>query len=149
MPASQYTFQGRIMNLIARRTLILCSALFLSACASQQTSPERHARHAIHQLAQAHFDPNTRTQISDSIKSSIPFFDQFYQIGKTDRANGMTRQQAQQREAEFRSPEFLSDVGQKGIFINRKYSTDNPQKQRQILLDSAVATYWDGYEGRP
>ncbi|MGB8666502.1 MAG: Exc2 family lipoprotein, partial [Serratia inhibens] len=102
-----------------------------------------------HQLAQVHFDPNTRTQISDSIKSSIPFFDQFYQIGKTDRANGMTRQQAQQREAEFRSPEFLSDVGQKGIFINRKYSTDNPQKQRQILLDSAVATYWDGYEGRP
>ncbi|MGB8664094.1 MAG: Exc2 family lipoprotein, partial [Serratia inhibens] len=48
------------MTLITPRTLILCSALFLSACASQQTSPERHARHAIHQLAQAHFDPNTR-----------------------------------------------------------------------------------------
>ncbi|WP_230554893.1 hypothetical protein ACOMDM_02085 [Serratia plymuthica] len=33
--------------------------------------------------------------------------------------------------------------------MNRKYSADNPQKQRKILLDSAVATYWGGYEGRP
>jgi hypothetical protein len=40
-------------------------------------------------------------------------------------------------------------MGKKGKFINQEYSVDNPQKQRQILLDSAVATYWDGYEGRP
>lgn len=137
------------MPLITPRTLILCSALFLSACAGQQTSPERHARHAVYQLAREDFSPEMRTQIPDSIKAAIPFFDQFYQMGKTDRAKGLTQQQAQQQEVYFRSPEFLSDMGKKGRFINQQYSVDNPQKQRQILLDAAVATYWDGYEGRP
>ncbi|MBP1130373.1 MULTISPECIES: Exc2 family lipoprotein [Serratia] len=138
-----------MMILTVPRTLILFTALFLSACTSQKSSPERHARHAIYQLAREDFSPEMRTQIPDSIKASIPFFDQFYQMGKTDRAKGLTRQQAEQREAYFRSPEFIGETGNKSIFINRKYSVDNPQKRQQILLDSAVATYWDGYEGRP
>jgi hypothetical protein len=138
-----------MMTLTLPRILIVFTALFLSACAGQKSSPERHAKHAIYQLAQEDFSPEMRTQIPDSIKAAIPFFDQFYQMGKVDRAKGLTRQQADQREAYFRSPEFLSDVGQKGKFINQEYSVDNPQKQRQILLDSAVATYWDGYDGRP
>ncbi|MGO4795746.1 Exc2 family lipoprotein [Serratia quinivorans] len=138
-----------MMILTLPRTLMLVTALFLSACTSQKSSPERHAKHAVYQLAREDFSPEMRTQIPDSIKAAIPFFDQFYQMGKTDRAKGLTQQQAQQQEAYFRSPEFLGDMGKKGRFINQLYSVDNPQKQRQILLDSAVATYWDGYEGRP
>ncbi|WP_261416157.1 Exc2 family lipoprotein [Serratia proteamaculans] len=138
-----------MMTLTLPRLLIAFTALLLSACTSQKSSPERRAKHAIYQMAREDFSPEIRTQIPDSIKASIPFFDQFYQMGKADRAKGLTRQQAEQREAYFRSPEFLSDVGKKGKFINQEYSVDNPQKQRQILLDSAVATYWDGYDGRP
>lgn len=131
------------------RTLALLTALSLSACSSPQSSPERHAKRAVYQLDQAHFDPNTRMHISDSIKRAIPFFEQFYQAGKADRAKGLTRQQAEQQEAYFRSAEFLQESEQKSTFMNHLYSADNPQKQRQILLNAAIAAYWDGYEGRP
>ncbi|AHG21165.1 entry exclusion protein 2 [Chania multitudinisentens RB-25] len=130
-------------------TFILLTTLLLSACSSQQSSPERHARHTAYQLEQIHFDPNTRTHISDSIKQFTPFFDQFYQAGKADRAQGVTRQQAQQREAYFHSPEFLQESELKSTFLNREYAADNPQKQRQILVSAVIASYWDGYEGRP
>lgn len=137
------------MPLTMSRTIILFTTLFLSACSSQQSSPERHAQRAVYQLDQAHFDPNSRMDISGSIKRAIPFFDQFYQMGKADRAKGLTRQQAEQREAYFRSAEFMQESEQKSTFMNQVYSADNPQKQRQILLNAAVAAYWDGYEGRP
>jgi hypothetical protein len=143
-----FLYQGSVMTLTMPRTMVLLTILFLSACSNQQSSPDRHAKRAIYQLDQVHFDPNTRMNISNSIKYVTPFFEQFYEIGKADRAKGLTRQQAQQREAYFRSPDFLHDSEQKSIFINQKYSADNPQKQRQILVDAAVATYWDGYEGR-
>ncbi|KFK92415.1 MULTISPECIES: Exc2 family lipoprotein [unclassified Serratia (in: enterobacteria)] len=130
------------------RPLVLLTTLCLSACSSPQSSPERHAKRAVYQLDQAHFDPNTRMSISDSIKQAIPFFDQFYQMGKADRAKGLTRQQAEQREAYFRSAEFLQESKQKSVFMQHEYSADNPQKQRQILLNAGVAAYWDGYEGR-
>lgn len=136
------------MALTLPRTIVLLTTLFLGACSGQQSSPERHAKRAVYQMDQAHFDPNTRMHISDSIKQAIPFFEQFYQIGKDDRAKGLTRQQAEQREAYFRSAEFMQESEQKSTFMNHVYSADNPQKQRQILLNAAVATYWDGYEGR-
>ncbi|MHA7845600.1 Exc2 family lipoprotein [Serratia sp. D1N4] len=136
------------MTLTMPSTMVLLTILFLTACSSQQSSPERHAKRAVYQLDQVHFDPNSRMDISGSIKHATPFFKQFYEIGEADRAKGLTRQQAQQREAYFRGPEFLQESEQKTIFINQKYSADNPQKQRQILVDAAVATYWDGYEGR-
>lgn len=60
----------------------LLAALLLCACTSSQSSVERHARHATYQLANAHFDPNTQTNISKSAKTAIPFFEQFYQAGK-------------------------------------------------------------------
>jgi len=114
------------MTLTLPRLLFVFTALLLSACTSQKSSPERHAKHAIYQLAREDFSPEMRTQIPDSIKASIPFFDQFYKMGKADRAKGLTQQQAQQQEAYFRSPEFLSDMGKKGQFINQQYSVDNP-----------------------
>lgn len=40
--------------------IIIFTTLLLTACSSNQSSPERHARHAMYQLAQVHLNPNTR-----------------------------------------------------------------------------------------
>ncbi|WP_447873904.1 Exc2 family lipoprotein [Serratia fonticola] len=131
------------------RSIPLLAALLLCACTASQSSVERHARHATYQLANAHFDPNTQTNISKSAKTAIPFFEQFYQTGKKDRQDGLTREQAQQRVNEFRNPDFLPESEQKVTMYNQSYTADSPKKQREILLENAIATYWDGYDGKP
>ncbi|MFT2795044.1 Exc2 family lipoprotein [Serratia sp. N21D137] len=131
------------------RSIPLLAALLLCACTASQSSVERHARHATYQLANAHFDPNTQTNISKSAKTAIPFFEQFYQTGKKDRQDRLTREQAQQRVNEFRNPDFLPESEQKATMYNQSYTADSPKKQREILLENAIATYWDGYDGKP
>ncbi|HHQ4307469.1 Exc2 family lipoprotein [Serratia sp. T13T92] len=131
------------------RSIPLLAALLLCACTTSQNSVERHARHATFQLAEAHFGPDTRTDISKSTKAAIPFFEQFYQAGKKDRQDGLTREQAQQRVSGFRSPDFLPESEQKATMFNQSYTADSPKKQREILLENAIATYWDGYDGKP
>lgn len=131
------------------RSLPLLVTLLLCACTSSQSSVEKHARRSTFQLADAHFGPDTRTDISKSTKAAIPFFEQFYQAGKKDRQNGLTREQAQQRVNEFRDPDFLPESEQKATMLNQSYTADSPKKQREILLENAIATYWDGYDGKP
>ncbi|HGM5488954.1 TPA: Exc2 family lipoprotein [Serratia fonticola] len=131
------------------RSLPLLATLLLCACAGPQSSVEKHARHATFQLAEAHFSPDTRTDISKSTKAAIPFFEQFYQLGKADRQDGLTREQAQQRVNEFRNPDFLPESEQKTTMYNQSYTAESPKKQREILLENAIATYWDGYDGKP
>lgn len=131
------------------RSIPLLATLLLGACAGQPSSVEKHARHATFQLADAHFGPDTRTDISKSTKAAIPFFEQFYQLGKKDRQDGLTREQAQQRVNEFRNPDFLPESEQKNTVHNQTYTADSPKKQREILLENAIATYWDGYDGKP
>lgn len=131
------------------RSFPLLATLVLCACTASQSSVERHARHATYQLANAHFDPNTQTDISKSAKNAIPFFEQFYQVGKKDRLNGLTREQAQIRVNEIRHPDFFPESEQKTMVYNRSYTTDTPKKQREILIENAVETYWDGYDGKP
>ncbi len=131
------------------RSIPLLATLLLCACTASQNSVERHARHATFQLAEAHFDPNTQTNISKSAKAAIPFFDQFYQAGKKDCQNGLTREQAQQRVNEFRDPAFLPESERKSTMFNRTYTADSPKKQREIMIENAVETYWDGYDGKP
>lgn len=137
------------MSLESYRILPLLAVLSLSACTSSQSSVEKHARHATFQLANAHFDPNTKTDISRSAKNAIPFFEQFYQAGKKDRTDGLTREQAQKRVEEFHNPDFLPESEQKSVMFDRTYTADSQKKQREILLENATATYWDGYEGKP
>jgi len=126
------------------RLFLLASALSLFACAGQQTSPERHATHAAHQLAQVQFDPGFHMLIADSIRIMKPGFEQFYQ----DRAAGMTPAGAEKRIAGFSDPEFLPASRMINTFVGKTYSADQPQKERKILIESLTATYRDGYEGR-
>ncbi|MCW9529396.1 MULTISPECIES: Exc2 family lipoprotein [Klebsiella] len=136
------------MSIRPLTTITLILPLLLAACSGSQTSVERNASRAVSAIDRIHFDPNTRMLKADSINSLKPMMQQLYDQGKKDRADGLTLAQAQQRVESFSNPEVLSG-GQKARFLSQEYDTDNPDKQRQILLDAGISSYWDGYNGRP
>ena len=119
----------------------------LSACASQLSSVDRQANHAAHQLAASHFDPSSRMLVTDTAKSIRPCLQQAYQHGVDDRQKGITRPQAEANMQErLKNPDF----GQiRAFFVGKIYESDRPEQSRKIMLDAMVASYWDGYEGRP
>lgn len=130
------------------RSLTLILPLLLAACSGTQTSVERNASRAVSAINRIHFDPNTRMLRADSINSLKPIMQELYDQGKKDRSDGLTPDQARQRVESFSHPEVLSG-GQKSRFLSQEYDADNPEKQRQILLDAGISSYWDGYNGRP
>ena len=70
------------------RKVLLPASLLLSACSGPQTSVNKNARHMAHQLAQIHFDPNTRPLTTDNARLMADFLRQFYALGKKNRAAG-------------------------------------------------------------
>lgn len=130
--------------------LVFFIPLFLVACSGNQTSVEKSARHLAYKIERAHFDPNTKPLTGDNIRLMSAFLSQFYAMGKQDRAAGLTTAQAQQRVNSFSSDDGPFAPGaQKTTFINREYDADQPGKRSDILKQGAIATYWDGYNGRP
>lgn len=128
--------------------ITLIMPLLLTACSGTQTSVERNASNAVSAINRIHFDPNTRMLRADSINALKPMMQELYDQGKKDRADGLTLAQAQQRVESFSNPAVLSG-GQKSRFLSQEYDADNPEKQRQILLEAGISSYWDGYNGRP
>lgn len=129
--------------------LVFFIPLFLAACSSQ-TSVEKNARHTAYQLERIHFDPNTTPLTADNTRRMATFLSQFYEMGKKDRASGLTPDQAQQRVGSFsRNGGPFAPGAPKTTFINRDYDSDQPGKRIDIMKQGAIATYWDGYNGRP
>jgi len=130
---------------------VMLAAALLTACAGQQTSVERNASHSAARLDSIHFDPNTRQLRADNIRWMKTFLNQFYEQGKADRASGLTQQQAEQRVKSFsecgNGP--FTPSSQRSRVLSHQYSAERPEQQSQIMLESATATYWDGYYGRP
>lgn len=123
---------------------------FLVACTSHLGSVEKNARHMAFQLQRIHFDPNTAPLTADNTRLMAQFLSQFYDMGKKDRASGLTTIQAQQRVNSFSSGKGpFSPEEQKTMFINRAYEADQPEKRVEIMKTNAIQTYWDGYNGRP
>jgi len=134
-----------------RMPAMLAASLLLTACVGQQSSVERHASHAAAKLSSVHFDPNTRPLRADNFRWMSTFLRQFYDQGKADRANGLTQAQAEQRVKTFSecpTGPFRPEA-QFSRVASHDYSADRPEQQSRILLESATATYWDGYYGRP
>lgn len=138
-------------------SVILSIPFLLAACAGPQTSVDKNARHMSYQIAQAHFDPNTRPLTVDNTRLMAKFLSQFYELGKKDRAAGLTLAQAQQRVNSFSQAQpggtaadtpFAAEK-QKSYFLTQEYSAEQPEKHSKILKDGAIATYWDGYNGKP
>lgn len=131
-----------------KRLVISVLALMLSACASQ-TSVDRHTVHAVHQLAEAGFDPNMRTLLADSIRLLRPEFQTFWQQGVDDRAAGLTRAQMEKKAAFMRDTANHPEAVVTHTFLGQQYMADRPEKERKIMAEALAATYQDGYEGRP
>ncbi|MDA6077573.1 Exc2 family lipoprotein [Edwardsiella anguillarum] len=53
----------------------------LSACAQPESSAARHAKHLSY-ASDDNFAPHYRTKLYDSYQSSIPFLQQFWELGK-------------------------------------------------------------------
>lgn len=124
--------------------------LFLAACSGNQTSVEKNARRTAYQIERIHFDPNMRPLTADNIRQTARFLSQFYEVGKKDRAAGLTTAQAQQRVNSFSADGGpFAPEAQKSTFIDQEYDADQPEKRSDILKQGAIATYWDGYNGRP
>ncbi|EHW1683187.1 Exc2 family lipoprotein [Salmonella enterica] len=130
--------------------LVFFIPLFLAACSGNQTSVEKHARHLARQMERDHFDPNMRPLTADNTRLAARFLSQFYEMGKKDRAAGLTTAQAQQRVNSFSADGGpFAPEAQKSTFINQTYAAEQPEKRSNLLKQGAVSTYWDGYNGRP
>lgn len=120
------------------------------ACAGNQTSVDRNARHAAIRIEQSSFDPNTRSLTADNTRLLTQFFRQFYDQGKKDRAAHLSAGQAQLRVNSFNGEDGpFSPERQTNKFVTQEYAADQPEIRSDILRSGAIATYWDGYNGRP
>ncbi|CAM3720515.1 hypothetical protein BS639_14840 [Rouxiella silvae] len=128
--------------------LAVSISLVLSACNSQQTSVDRNARHVAQEIAQNHFDPNTRPLTADNIRVMKPVMQQFYDIGKRDQASGMTPVQAMER-ALLIGTSGIIQGGDKAMYAGQTYTVDDPITQQKMIAKGATASYLDGYNGVP
>ncbi|PHM50238.1 hypothetical protein Xmir_00415 [Xenorhabdus miraniensis] len=126
-------------------TLIVSSLMV--GCSQPKSSAERNAKHFIY-ASNDDFDPNFQTQIYDSIQLSVPYFEQFWQLGKKDREAGVTPEDAQQRVSYFSSDEFLNSLQRKSWFAGKVYNETASPKWLKAMSEAISATYTDGYEGR-
>lgn len=131
--------------------LVLFIPALLAACTASKGSVEQNARHMAYQIERIHFDPNTRPLTADNIRSMAVFLGQFYDMGKKDRAAGLTQAQAQQRADLISNNETspFTPGTQKAMIINRAYDADQQDKRIAIMKAGAIKSYWDGYNGRP
>lgn len=131
------------------RTLagVACITLSLIGCAAQTTSAERHARHFVYQSLDD-FDPNFRTLTYNSTKTFIPFFQQFYDLGKKDKADGMTPAEMAQRIDYFHSDAFFANIENASSYFGHKSQEQKTAKWRKAMENAISETYRDGYDGR-
>ncbi|UBM43334.1 Exc2 family lipoprotein [Hafnia paralvei] len=95
--------------------------LVLGGCTSTLSSPERHAKHFVY-ASNSDSDPNFRTRMQESVRTSVPFFDQIYQLGQKDNAAGINHDQAKKRAEYFYGNEFLDGIQRKEDFAGKSYS---------------------------
>lgn len=122
-------------------------ALLLIGCTTPTTSAERHAREFVSQVADD-FDPNFRTHVYNSVKSSTPFFQQFYDIGKKDKAAGMGHSEKEQRVNYFNSDAFFNTLSPTSTYAGQSYGVEKNATFRAAMTQAITRTYLDGYEGR-
>ena len=119
----------------------------LVGCSQHLSSAERHAKHFVY-ASKSDFDPNYQTRMQETVRVSVPLFEQFYQQGKKDKLAGVSREQAQQQADYFSSPAFLDAIQRESEFAGKKYSQSQNQKWRLLMSQEAAGAYLDGYEGR-
>lgn len=130
---------------LAKTGCLLSILLVLGGCSSTLSSSERHAKHFVYASSQD-FDPNFRTRMQESVRTTVPFFDQIYQLGQKDKAAGLNRDQAKKRAEYFYGDEFLDGIQRRENFAGKSYSQLQTQKWRMLMSKEASGAYWDGYD---
>lgn len=120
--------------------------LVLGGCTSTLSSPERHAKHFVY-ASNSDSDPNFRTRMQESVRTSVPFFEQIYQLGQKDNAAGINHDQAKKRAEYFYGDDFLDGIQRKEDFAGKSYSQLQTQKWRMLMSQEAAGAYMDGYNG--
>lgn len=133
---------NRLIHAIGFLSLIL----LLGGCTSMLSSPERHAKHFVY-ASNNDSDPNFRTRMQESVRISVPFFDQIYQLGRKDKAADINHDQAKKRSEYFYGDEFLDGIQRKDNFAGKSYSQSQTQKWRMLMSQEAAGAYMDGYNG--
>lgn len=77
--------------------------------------------------------PNTRMLRADSINSLKPMMKELYDLGKKDRSDGLTPEQARQRVESFSYPDVLS-VGKK--------QDSSARSMMRIIPKNSVRSLW-------
>lgn len=133
---------------IWKAAVLITSLLTLAGCNTPTTSAERHAKHFTY-AADDGFDPNFVTRKHESVKLSVPFFKQFWEEGKKDRENKLSREEANKRAIYFSSDAFFNSFKNRSIFAGKEYNAEKTSpKWRKAMSDAAAGAYMDGYEGR-
>lgn len=131
-----------------RIAALLLPCLCLAGCAPSGTSAERHARHFAY-AAGDNFDPSFVINKAESGRMMIPFFEQFWQMGRKDRADGLSRAQADERVKYLNSDEFIDSLKGETHFAGKRYKSDDGRalKWRKVMREAATGSYQDGYNG--
>lgn len=126
---------------------VALSLALLAGCTHSPSSAERHAKQFVYK-ADDNFSPNFQTNKQESVRLAVPFFAQFYDQGKKDRAGGFTPAQARERVAYLQSDEFIASINTSSMFAGQSYQATHSEKWGQLMKEEASAAYLDGYEGR-
>ncbi|ADU72700.1 Exc2 family lipoprotein [Pantoea sp. At-9b] len=124
------------------------SLLLLSGCAQTDSSAKRHAIKFVYTVEDS--DPNFMMNRADSIRMATPFFEQFWQLGKKDRTQGISSADAQKRVSYFHSDEFIKSISGTSRFAGKEYK-DNASlspRWRNNMSEAVAQTYMDGYLGK-
>ncbi|WP_235056621.1 Exc2 family lipoprotein [Pantoea sp. AS-PWVM4] len=128
-------------------SVVALSLLLLNGCAQTDTSAKRHATKFVYKVEDS--DPNFVMNKADSIRMATPFFAQFWQLGKKDRAQGVSSADAQKRVSYFHSDEFIKSISGTSHFAGKEYKDDATlsPRWRNNMSEAIAQTYMDGYLG--
>lgn len=121
---------------------------FLAIACTSQTSADRNAQRAAMDIAQIHFDPNSRPLTADNIRVLKPLMQHFYDIGKQDRAEKLPLTKAMEKARIVDCPGVIQG-DDKTIFAGKMYEAEDAAAQQKIVASSAKSAYLDGYNGVP
>lgn len=131
---------------LIKTVCLIAIMLLLGGCTSTLSSAERHAKHFVY-ASSDDFDPNFRTRMQEGVRLAVPLFNEIYQVGKKDKGEGMSREQAQKRANYLYSDEFLDGFKLQEIFAGKSYNKLQTQKWRLLMSQEAAGAYMDGYDG--
>ncbi|MEF3111231.1 Exc2 family lipoprotein [Raoultella sp. WB_B2P2-3] len=136
------------MKLKSTIIAIACAAAVLSGCSASKPSPERHAYYFVSHRSDF-VGGNFAVNVQDNYRLNLPTFSKIYQLGKEDRAAGMSESDARSR-AEQIKQQASQGTKTEHSFDRKsddKWTSSMEDKDAQLFGRELSAAYLDGYLG--